>query len=791
MAAVMYRARWLLWRGWRAGLGFALVAGVLAGAAGAAWAAGRRGDDAYRRFVAHVDAPRYAGFFCEPGTPVVDPDDYPRCATPYEPAQEMDFLRHLPGVTGVGRVTFVPVEVSVGGQTFQASISVSLDEDIVSISGDPLVVRGRLPEQPDELFVNESPGSDFPLGTTAQIRPLSIATGTPLDLPPQALHLVGVGRFPVDLAVAENRLTQVSGIAFVARSWWDRWGSSVEGTGVGVVARLRPDVSEAQIRGAVAEHWPGRPIYDLPFRDSKLETVTDAIGYESNALTALGLTIALAGIVFIGQALARQTRREQGDFEALSALGFRRGQLAAAAALRAAPTAVAAASVAIGVVWLSSHWTPIGLAGQAEPDPGLRPDGVVFVIVAVATALAVVTAMVLPTLPGRTRDAPGGFLAGRAAGATRLPPAGIAGVGMASGRRRGVAVGTALVGIAVATCVGVAAATLAASVQHVVDHPASYGARWDALATVSVDSAKLGQALASAPDVAEAGGVFSTDGLLDGRPYPITAVRGLDGTSPSAWTTIVAGRQPERDGEVALGATTMRELGVGLGDAVRVQVAAQRPVDELTVVGEAVFNNGQDLEAGLGALVTDTYYTSRSDERVPAQLLLRVRPGADPHQALAPFSEIGANVFPPTPPAAVRNIERVNWLPWVLALVVAVLAVGALAHALLISVRAHRRELAVLRSLGFTPRQTAAAVGWESLALAVGGVLIGLPAGLIVGRWGWHLLADQIGIPPQPAMPWAWTTLAVALTLVLALAVALWPGRRAATVAPSLALRAE
>jgi predicted lysophospholipase L1 biosynthesis ABC-type transport system permease subunit len=190
-------------------------------------------------------------------------------------------------------------------------------------------------------------------------------------------------------------------------------------------------------------------------------------------------------------------------------------------------------------------------------------------------------------------------------------------------------------------------------------------------------------------------------------------------------------------------------------------------------------------------LVTDTYYTSRTGATHPTQLLVRLRPGADPGQALAPFAQIGANVFPPTPPAAVRNIERVHWLPWLLALLVAILAVGALIHALLTSVRGHRRELAVLRSLGFTPRQTGAAVWWESLALTAGGLVVGVPAGIVVGRWGWRLLADQIGIPPQPATPWVWTSVAVVAIVALALVIASWPGRRAAGVPPALALRAE
>ncbi len=169
----------------------------------------------------------------------------------------------------------------------------------------------------------------FPLGTPITIRPTSVATGKPLDLPAQKLHLAGIGRFPVDLAVQENKLEQATGIAFVAPSWWKEWGSKVESSGAGVFVQLRPGVTGDSIRAAVAAHWPGRFVYDLPSRDAKEGTVRNAIGYESNALIAVAVCLAVAMLVFVGQALARQTRREQPDLGTLTALGMRKSQIAA------------------------------------------------------------------------------------------------------------------------------------------------------------------------------------------------------------------------------------------------------------------------------------------------------------------------------------------------------------------------------------------------------------------------------------------------------------------------------
>ncbi len=242
---------------------------------------------------------------------------------------------------------------------------------------------------------------------------------------------------------------------------------------------------------------------------------------------------------------------------------------------------------------------------------------------------------------------------------------------------------------------------------------------------------------------------------------------------------------------MALGATTMSELHAHIGSQIETQVTAGNPAVSLTVVGQAVFNNSYDLEAGVGALVTDSFFQSQRGDGPPDYLVVRLRPGVSPEQALAPFTDTGASWFPPTPPAAVRNLERVRWLPWALALLVGVLAAGALAHALLTSVRAHRRDLAVLRTIGFTSGQTGSTVVWEAMALAAVALLVGVPLGLAVGRWGWQLLADQIGVTASSAVPILIAPAVALATVVLSLVLAVWPGTRATRVRPALALRAE
>ena len=59
-------------------------------------------------------------------------------------------------------------------------------------------------------------------------------------------------------------------------------------------------------------------------------------------------------------------------------------------------------------------------------------------------------------------------------------------------------------------------------------------------------------------------------------------------------------------------------------------------------------------------------------------------------------------------------------LPLALGVFFALLATATVAHALVTTVRRRRQELAVLRSLGFTRRQTRVAIAWQATLIAAG-----------------------------------------------------------------------
>jgi ABC-type lipoprotein release transport system permease subunit len=58
----------------------------------------------------------------------------------------------------------------------------------------------------------------------------------------------------------------------------------------------------------------------------------------------------------------------------------------------------------------------------------------------------------------------------------------------------------------------------------------------------------------------------------------------------------------------------------------------------------------------------------------------------------------------------------------------------ALGLTLAASVRRRRRDLALLKTFGFTQRQLVAAIAWQASVDAVVGIILGIPVGIIGGR---------------------------------------------------------
>jgi ABC-type lipoprotein release transport system permease subunit len=140
-------------------------------------------------------------------------------------------------------------------------------------------------------------------------------------------------------------------------------------------------------------------------------------------------------------------------------------------------------------------------------------------------------------------------------------------------------------------------------------------------------------------------------------------------------------------------------------------------------------------------------------------------------------------------PAQIVNYRTIGSTPVVLAIGLAAGATGALGLTLAASVR--RRDLALLKALGFTQGQLAAAVAWQATVAAVTGVVVGIPLGAVLGRQLWILFAHNLNAVPDPTVPALSMVLVGLGAFAFANLVAALPGRGAARTSTALVLRAE
>jgi ABC-type lipoprotein release transport system permease subunit len=96
-----------------------------------------------------------------------------------------------------------------------------------------------------------------------------------------------------------------------------------------------------------------------------------------------------------------------------------------------------------------------------------------------------------------------------------------------------------------------------------------------------------------------------------------------------------------------------------------------------------------------------------------------------------------------------------------------------------------------LKALGFSPRQLAAVVAWQSTVTAIVGVIVGVPLGIVIGRQLWTVFARNINAVPDPTVPVLSVVLVALGALVFANVVAAIPGRIAARTPTAMVLRAE
>ena len=78
----------------------------------------------------------------------------------------------------------------------------------------------------------------------------------------------------------------------------------------------------------------------------------------------------------------------------------------------------------------------------------------------------------------------------------------------------------------------------------------------------------------------------------------------------------------------------------------------------------------------------------------------------------------------------------------------AVFGAATLVHLLVVSVSRRRHEIGLLKALGFVNAQVSAAIAWQATTLAVVGIVLGAPLGIVTGRAVWSVFANNLGVVP-------------------------------------------
>jgi hypothetical protein len=843
------RVAWYRFRatfGFRRGGYVALVVliGLLGGIAMAGVAAGRRTQSSYPRFLASTNPSdlNVSSFVASSTSTTASPESAAFTS-------QIAHLEHVRRVRSLVVLSIFPLapngaaDVNTGAQlVIGGSVDgLTFDQDRVT------VIHGRMSDQTraDELVMTAEAaqvlgvhvGQVVPLGAYTNALTTSPGFGTP-SVPPRLrvnAKLVGIVVFnnkvvqdDVDRLPAFVLVTPALARQVLADTTATVYGLQLEHGGRDVAA-----VEQAFIRVV-----PPGTTYEFHVTSRAEAQVERAVKPESVALGVFGAIAALAALSIAILAISRQLRSADEDLGVLRALGAGPAATVGDGVIGVLGAVVLGTLLAGGVAVALSPLAPVGPVRPVYPASGIAFDwtvlgiGLLVLVVGLGSMIVVLALLGAPhRLARRSRlDAARGSSVVRVAASSGLSPAGVVGVRFAFEPGRGrtaVPVRSAFLGTALAVMMVVATLTFGSSLRTLVSRPALYGWNWSyALNPTNNVPPQALALLDHDPNVAAWTGATEVIVLLDGENVPSL----MGDPHPALSPPILSGHALTGDGQIVLGAATLAQLHKHVGDTVVVTYGTPQsapiyiPPTRLAIVGTATMpavgytsNVADHTSMGTGALLSGGILPPAFQQAVlnpdpnlngPQVVFVRLRPGlsaaagradmqriADAaNQAIAADPNAAGNnvaVLGVQHPAEIVNYRSMGATPLLLASGLAAGATVALGLTLAASVRRRRRDLALLKALGFETRQLAAAVAWLATVAAAVGIGLGMPLGIALGRQLWILFARNIDAVPQPTVP-VLSVIAVAVgALVFANAVAALPGRSAARTPAALVLRTE
>ena len=248
----------------------------------------------------------------------------------------------------------------------------------------------------------------------------------------------------------------------------------------------------------------------------------------------------------------------------------------------------------------------------------------------------------------------------------------------------------------------------------------------------------------------------------------------------------------------------LERLGVHIGDDIEVigqdgtwDAPGPETTTRMQIVGTGLAPMTTAL--GHGAVITLSGLQRLNSSAREQAWFIRLPPGAD--------KQIAVDTFAALFPGEVRkdissfefeevgdyglNLQQIGSVPMLFAVIMALVAAAVLVHVLTVAARARRRDLAVLRVLGFSRGQVLRTIAWQSMIYAAGALAVGIPAGVALGRLTWREYAASLGVVPEPVVSWTALLIVVGVAIALAAATAVVLAFRVVRTRPAAALRAE
>jgi hypothetical protein len=737
---------------------------------------------------------------------------------PNEPGFDWDAVRALPGVEALAefpisgyRIDGVPDEDFAGLFPLDGVALRDLER--------PAVLQGRLadPSRADEAVVTPDFAAHYGVGVgdTVTVRlyaPTTVDSQQSAPTPPEAdgpvidTRVVGIVQsfwfvfFPVD-----------HGLFVPSAALFAQYRANLVGTAgltsVNALVRLADGAAGLPAFRDGLAAVSGRADIEMFDLTEEAAKVARRASFEAVSLLAFGLSALAAAVVLVGQACARYVASAVVELQVLRALGMGRRQALGAAVAAPALAAVLGVAGGVALAVAGSAWFPIGTADRIEPSPGPAVDplvlglgGALLALVAVGGTAAAAW-LALASRPGH--GTPRSSVVARTATRLGMPVPVVVGLRFALEPGRGhsaLPVRPALVGAVTGVLGVLAALTFSAGVSEAADNPARFGQTHQLEAFVGsegTDFTPVGPLLdALIADPGVAGTLDVRHGVVEaaGR-VPVTVFTHAPRGEDPFPVVLAQGRMAE---EIVLAPRTAAALDVTVGDPLPSRGSGGSATQVVTGIGFVPYaghNNYDD-----GAWVSPAGFERMVEGFKGRAVLVALRPGAEPQAALDRLSgsvgdALGLDpaavplglVEPLVESAQLRNVEI---LPLALGGFLALLAVGAVGHALATAVRRRRHDLAVLRALGMTRRQARGVVVTQATVLAAVGLVLGVPLGLAVGRVLWRTVADITPLQYEAPVALLAVLLVAPVVVLVANTLAAWPGRQAARLRIAHVLRA-